>query len=139
MHEIAHGYVAYYFGDSTAKNMGRLTLNPIAHIDLFGTIILPAILILSKAPFIFGGAKPVPVNFNNLRNPKRHMVFVSLAGPGTNFLLAILSAILIKLIFTFYPEIYLIIGNNAVAPQNMTNFILILQEAAREIVFFVII
>jgi Zn-dependent protease len=96
-HEVAHGWVANWFGDSTASRAGRLTLNPIAHVDLFGTIILPALLIISHAPFVFGYAKPVPVNFNNLRHPKRDMVLVALAGPATNILLAVLSLYLLKL------------------------------------------
>ena len=92
-HELAHGYVAYRLGDPTAARAGRLTLNPIAHIDLFGTIIMPLILVLSGAPFLFGYAKPVPVNFLNLRNPRRDMVLVALAGPGMNLLLAGLAAL----------------------------------------------
>ncbi|HEY2988899.1 MAG TPA: site-2 protease family protein [Candidatus Binatia bacterium] len=97
-HEVAHGWVANSFGDSTAGRMGRLTLNPIAHIDLFGTILLPAVLIVTHAPFVFGYAKPVPVNFNNLKHPKRDMVLVALAGPVTNILLAVASAYFLKLI-----------------------------------------
>ena len=88
-HEVAHGWVANRLGDSTAARLGRLTLNPIAHIDLFGSILFPAMLILSGSPFVFGYAKPVPVNFNNLRNPKRDMVWVAAAGPATNLLLAL--------------------------------------------------
>ena len=88
-HEVAHGWVANRLGDPTAKNLGRLTLNPIAHIDLFGTILVPAMLILAHSPFVFGYAKPVPVNFHNLRNPKRDMVWVALAGPVMNLLLAL--------------------------------------------------
>jgi Zn-dependent protease len=87
-HEVAHGWVAYRLGDPTAARMGRLTLNPIAHIDPIGTILLPALLIISNAPFLFGYAKPVPVNFQNLNNPKRDMIWVALAGPVTNLLLA---------------------------------------------------
>ena len=97
-HEVAHGWVANWFGDTTAARMGRLTLNPIAHIDLFGTILLPALLIISHAPFVFGYAKPVPVNFHNLNRPKRDMVLVALAGPATNIALAVLSAYLLKLV-----------------------------------------
>ena len=82
-HEVAHGWVANRLGDPTALQMGRLTLNPIAHIDVVGTLLVPAMLIVSGG-FVFGWAKPVPVNFNNLRNPKRDMIRVSLAGPGTN-------------------------------------------------------
>jgi Zn-dependent protease len=96
-HEVAHGWVAYRLGDSTAARMGRLTLNPIAHIDPIGTILLPAILIISNAPFLFGYAKPVPVNFNNLRNPKRDMVWVALAGPATNLLLALGCVVVFKI------------------------------------------
>ena len=97
-HEVAHGWVANWFGDTTAAGMGRLTLNPIAHIDLFGTILLPALLIVSHAPFVFGYAKPVPVNFHNLNRPKRDMVLVALAGPATNIALAVLSAYFLKLV-----------------------------------------
>jgi Zn-dependent protease len=88
-HEVAHGWVANRLGDPTAARLGRLTLNPIAHIDLFGTILFPALLILSGSPFVFGYAKPVPVNFYNLRNPKRDMVWVAAAGPAMNLLLAL--------------------------------------------------
>jgi Zn-dependent protease len=95
-HEVAHGWVAYSLGDPTAARMGRLTLNPIAHIDLFGTILIPLLLLISNAPFLFGYAKPVPVNFQNLRNPKRDMIWVALAGPATNFLLAFTCVLLLK-------------------------------------------
>jgi Zn-dependent protease len=95
-HEVAHGWVANKLGDSTAARMGRLTLNPISHIDLFGTILLPAILIISHAPFVFGYAKPVPVNFHNLRNPKTDMIWVALAGPMTNILLALVGLYALK-------------------------------------------
>jgi len=88
-HEVAHGWVANLLGDPTAARLGRLTLNPIAHIDLFGTVLLPLMLIVSNSPFVFGYAKPVPVNFHNLRNPKRDMVWVALAGPVMNLLLAL--------------------------------------------------
>ena len=97
VHEVAHGFVAYKRGDSTAKLLGRLTLNPIYHIDIFGSIILPAILMLTGAP-VFGWAKPVPVNMYNLKNPKRDMIFVSLAGVTANFLLAVIAGIIMFLI-----------------------------------------
>ena len=90
-HEIAHGLVARRLGDPTAEERGRLTLNPIKHVDPVGTIILPMILAISHAP-IFGWAKPVPVNYARLRNPRRDMVLVALAGPGMNLLLAIVGA-----------------------------------------------
>ncbi len=95
-HEVAHGYVAYRLGDRTAARLGRLTLNPFAHIDLFGTVLLPLMLLLSGAPFLFGYAKPVPVDFLALRNPRRDMVLVALAGPGMNLLLASLSALVLR-------------------------------------------
>ena len=94
LHEIAHGLVAKQLGDDTASRAGRLTLNPIPHIDPFGSIILPLILVLSGSKFIFGWAKPVPVQFGNLRQPKRDMVAVALAGPGTNLILAVISTYL---------------------------------------------
>lgn len=93
-HEVAHGWVAEKRGDPTARAMGRITLNPVVHIDLVGTIILPLILLLTRSPFLFGWAKPVPVNFANLRGGRRDMALVSLAGPFTNLILACLSALL---------------------------------------------
>ena len=96
-HEIAHGWVANLLGDPTAAKMGRLTLNPLAHIDIFGTILLPLALIIANAPFLFGYAKPVPLNFYNLRSPKRDMVWVALAGPVMNLLLALASILFLKL------------------------------------------
>lgn len=92
LHEIAHGFVANRLGDDTAARAGRLTLNPIPHIDLFGSILLPLMLVVAGSPFVFGWAKPVPVNFMQLRNPKRDMIKVAIAGPGTNIVLAVLSA-----------------------------------------------
>lgn len=97
LHEAAHGYAARLFGDNTAWMMGRVTLNPFKHVDPFGTIILPGLLLLARSPFLFGYAKPVPVNFGALRNPRRDMVFVALAGPGTNIALALISALLLYL------------------------------------------
>ena len=96
-HEVAHGWVANRLGDATAARMGRLTLNPLAHIDLYGTILIPLFLIIAHAPFLFGYAKPVPVNFSNLRNPKRDMIWVALVGPATNLLLALASVLLLKM------------------------------------------
>ena len=81
-HEAAHGFVAWLRGDDTAKRMGRVTFNPIKHIDRFGTIILPGLMLLAKSPVMFGYAKPVPVNFGALKNPKTDMILVALAGPG---------------------------------------------------------
>ena len=112
-HELAHGYVAYRLGDPTAARAGRLTLNPIAHIDLFGTIIMPLLLVLSGAPFLFGYAKPVPVNFLNLHNPRRDMVLVALAGPGMNLLLAGLAALVLQ--FFLLPAAQASTGGGAAA------------------------
>jgi len=95
IHEFAHGWAAYKLGDPTAKYMGRLTLNPLAHIDPFGTIILPLLLVLMRIPPI-GWAKPVPVNSMSLNNPKRDMFWVGIAGPSANFALAIILSIIIK-------------------------------------------
>jgi Zn-dependent protease len=91
-HEVAHGWVAGKLGDPTARLMGRLTLNPLVHIDLMGTVILPVILLIIQSPFLFGWAKPVPVNFANLRGGRRDMALVALSGPVTNLLLAAASA-----------------------------------------------
>jgi Zn-dependent protease len=98
LHEAAHGYAARHFGDDTAARAGRISLNPLRHIDVFGTILLPGFLLLSHAGFVFGYAKPVPVNFAALRHPKRDMIWVAAAGPGMNFLLAAISAILLLLL-----------------------------------------
>lgn len=98
-HEIAHGWVANKLGDPTARQMGRLTINPVAHIDIFGTIIMPIILfVFSRGSFSFGYAKPVPVNPFNLRNPKRDMAIVSFAGPATNIILAVISILLVIIV-----------------------------------------
>jgi Zn-dependent protease len=89
IHEVAHGRVARAFGDHTAEALGRLSLNPIKHVDPFGTVLLPILLLMIGSPFLFGWAKPVPVNARNLRNPKRDMAFVAAAGPAVNLLMAI--------------------------------------------------
>ena len=91
-HEAAHAFVAYRLGDNTASELGRVSFNPLKHIDPFGTVILPGILLLSHSPFLFGYAKPVPVNFRALRNPRLGMVWVALAGPATNIALALSAA-----------------------------------------------
>ncbi|ADU91615.1 site-2 protease family protein [Taylorella equigenitalis] len=100
LHEAAHGYVANYFGDSTAYLLGRVSLNPAKHIDPIGTVLLPGMLAVMGAP-IFGWAKPVPVHFGALNNPKRDMVFVAAAGPLANLIMALLWTIWLKVIFSF--------------------------------------
>ena len=91
-HEAAHGFVAHRLGDDTAYKLGRVSFNPIRHIDPFGTLMMPAILLMAHSPFLFGYAKPVPVNFRLLRNPRIGMVLVALAGPATNIALALVAA-----------------------------------------------
>jgi len=95
LHEAAHGWVAWRLGDDTAKRMGRVTANPLRHIDPMGTVLVPGLLFATGAPFLFGWAKPVPVNFRRLRNPRRDMVLVAIAGPGSNLLMALAAALLI--------------------------------------------
>jgi Zn-dependent protease len=100
LHEAAHGYVARHFGDYTAYQQGRISLNPLNHIDPVGTIVIPAVLVvLTAGQFVFGWAKPVPVNFSNLRNPKRDMLWVAAAGPGANLAMALVWGLMLKLAF----------------------------------------
>jgi Zn-dependent protease len=98
-HEAAHGFVAHALGDNTAWERGRVTFNPLKHIDPFGTVILPGMLLLAHSPFLFGYAKPVPVNFRALRNPRIDMVLVALAGPATNIALALVAALAFHALF----------------------------------------
>ena len=104
VHEAAHGYAAKYFGDMTAHYLGRITLNPLKHIDPMGTVLLPAVLFMMSSPFLFGWAKPVPVNFSNLRSPKKNMLWVALAGPASNLLMAIFWTIILVRIDLFPSE-----------------------------------
>ena len=114
-HEAAHGFIANMLGDATAKNLGRVTFNPLKHIDLFGTILLPALLLLgSGGRFMFGYAKPVPVNFSRLNRPRRDMVFVAAAGPGANLILAVLSAVALTSVASLPPELGEWMGRNLV-------------------------
>ena len=97
VHEVAHGWVAKKYGDNTASILGRLTLNPIKHVDLFGTIILPGLLLMTGTGFIFGWAKPVPVDSRNFKSPLQDMAIVALAGPVSNLIMAFLWALIIRL------------------------------------------
>jgi Zn-dependent protease len=119
LHEAAHGLVAYLLGDTTAWRLGRVSLNPLKHIDPFGTLVMPAMLLLLRAPFLFGYAKPVPVNFSALRHPRRDMVLVAAAGPATNILLATLAALLFHAVAYLPPE-----GARWLA-QNLRNALII--------------
>lgn len=104
LHEAAHGYVALRYGDTTAYDRGRVTINPLRHVDLMGTVLLPfMVLFLSGGRFLFGFAKPVPVNFSALNNPRRDMVLVAFAGPATNMVLAFFGSLMLHLV-NFFPE-----------------------------------
>jgi len=96
VHEFSHAFIAYKRGDMTAARSGRLTLNPLAHIDLFGTILLPVFLIAVRSPVLFGWAKPVPIDFSALKNPKKDIIWVGLAGPAANLLLALAATLVVK-------------------------------------------
>src|ERR1700736_6465672 len=119
LHEAAHGFVAHWFGDDTAWRLGRVSLNPLKHVDPFGTIVLPAMLLLLRAPFLFGYAKPVPVNFGALHHPRRDMVLVAAAGPGMNIALAALADLL------FHVAAYLPMGAASWVAQNLQNALII--------------
>ena len=119
LHEAAHGFVAHRLGDDTAYRLGRVTLNPLKHIDPFGTILLPAILLLRRSPFLFGYAKPVPVNFHALDHPRRDMVLVAAAGPATNVLLGAVAAL------SFHLVSYVPAGAALWVAQNLKNALII--------------
>jgi Zn-dependent protease len=104
LHEAAHGWMAERFGDNTARIMGRISFNPLKHVDRFGTIILPGLLLLLHSPFLFGYAKPVPVDFRKLQPPRIGMFMVALAGPGTNILQALIAALLLHIDKLVTPE-----------------------------------
>lgn len=118
-HEAAHAYVARLLGDDTASRLGRVSLNPLKHIDPFGTIVLPGLLLLARSPFLFGYAKPVPVNFRALRNPRRDMIWVAAAGPAMNIGLAIVAAL------NFHVIAHLPVSAAQWAAQNLKNALVI--------------
>ena len=118
-HEAAHGYVARFLGDQTASKLGRVSLNPLRHIDPFGTILLPGLLLLARSPFLFGYARPVPVNFRSLRNPRTGMVLVAAAGPAMNIGLAIVAAL------SFHLIVYLPVIVAQWAALNLKNALII--------------
>jgi Zn-dependent protease len=117
LHEAAHGYVAHLFGDDTAWRLGRVSFNPLRHIDPFGTVLLPGLLLLMRAPFLFGYARPVPVQFRALRHPRRDMIWVAAAGPGMNILQATIAALL------FHVVSYLPVGAGIWFGHNLANAI----------------
>ena len=119
LHEAAHAWTAWKLGDNTAKKLGRVSFNPLTHIDPFGTVILPLILLVSCSGFMFGYAKPVPVNFNQLNNPRRDGVLVALAGPGANIFLLIMAALLLN-VMALIPDFM-----SDWFRQNMINMIII--------------
>jgi Zn-dependent protease len=118
-HEAIHGFVARVCGDDTAWRLGRVSFNPLKHIDPFGTILLPAMLLMLRSPFLFGYAKPVPVNYKALRHPRRDMVLVAAAGPGMNLALAVVAALALHLV-TYLPG-----GTNQWVARNLGNALLI--------------
>ena len=126
IHEVAHGLVAERLGDPTARLMGRLTLNPLKHIDIMGSIVLPLTLLLIRSPFLFGWAKPVPVDPYNLQHPKKDMALISLAGPLSNIVMALILSIFLRIFTVTFPHsdiftlfIYLIQFNIALAVFNL--------------------
>lgn len=119
LHEAAHGYAAEFFGDDTARRLGRISLNPLRHVDPFGTVLLPAMLLLVGSRFLFGFAKPVPVDFRRLNNPRRDMVFVAAAGPAMNLALALAAGFLYQGVDMLSP------GVAGWAAHNLQNAILL--------------
>lgn len=123
-HEVAHGYVARMLGDHTAERQGRLTLNPIRHVDPVGTVVVPMVLALAHAP-IFGWAKPVPVVASQMRNPRRDMALVALAGPASNLVLATIAALVIGIVASWSGGVLSSVGFAGFINHNLINFLLI--------------
>jgi Zn-dependent protease len=112
LHEVAHGYVAFRLGDPTAKARGRLTLNPLAHIDPIGTILVPIFLLIVNSPFLFGWAKPVPINPSYFRNPFKGMLYVAVAGPATNIALALATTVIGRIVILAIPDTLLFFNHS---------------------------
>jgi Zn-dependent protease len=127
LHEYAHGWVANRYGDPTARLAGRLTLNPLAHIDPFGTVILPLLCLLLPGGFFIGWAKPVPINAGRLRNPRRDMALVAAAGPAMNLLLAVASAVLFRMLLSADPSVAAYLGPHRedTPPQTLSSMLLL--------------
>lgn len=130
LHEYAHGWVAAKCGDATAKMQGRLTVNPLAHIDLFGTVIVPLICLMLPGSFLIGWAKPVPIDPRNLQQPRRDMALVAAAGPGMNFLLALCSGAMLTLLLSIDPSLLATDPRNPAAETNTSNAALVLLPLA---------
>src|SRR6476619_3873982 len=126
LHEYAHGWMAEKCGDSTAKREGRLTINPLAHIDPFGTVILPLICLILPGSFLLGWAKPVPIDPRNMRQPRRDMALVAAAGPGMNFLLAVCSAALLSLVLSMDPSLLASKTHNVAAEPDASSAAIVL-------------
>ena len=125
LHEVAHGYVAFRLGDPTAKTRGRLTLNPLAHIDPIGTILVPIFLLIINSPFLFGWAKPVPINPGYFRNPFKGMLYVAVAGPATNLALALATTVIGRIVLLAIPDT-LLFFNHTFAGNLVHTFVYLL-------------
>lgn len=125
LHEYAHGWAAARCGDPTARLQGRLTLNPLAHIDPFGTVILPLLCLLLPGSFLLGWAKPVPIDPRNLRQPRRDMALVAAAGPGMNLALAVLSALALAVLLHLDPELSLRPAADEAGPRSLSQLVLV--------------
>jgi len=126
IHEVSHGLMAYRLGDNTAKEMGRLTLNPIKHLEFFGSFLVPFIFIITGSSFILGWAKPVPFNPYNLKNPKRDGALIALAGPVSNFLIAVIFGLIVRLMAAFTPIVSSPILLNIYSLLNIVVFVSVL-------------
>ena len=125
LHEYAHGWMADKCGDSTAKSQGRLTMNPLAHIDPFGTIIMPLLCLVLPGSFLLGWARPVPIDPRNLSQPRRDMALVAAAGPGMNLILAVGSALLLAVLFAIDPTLSIRESGGSTSPSSLSTMVLL--------------